>query len=117
MLFGNTTLHEPSFIEELDQAPKNATPISIRSYVEDFMQRQGKLLHAAMRSQEVTNEKNLRKRNANYTRLPELHRRLISDTIQEEHEEPRDSPISIAHLFSIKVKPVQPIFMTKKWIV
>ena len=111
LLFGNAVLHEPSFIEELDQAPTNATPVSIRAYVDDFMQRQGKLLNAALRSQEATNEKPLRKRYANYTRLPELRRKRISDTILEEHEEPRDSPTSIAHIFAIKVKPVQPIFM------
>ena len=52
-----------------------------------------------------------------YTRLPELRRRRISDTIQEEHEEPRDSPTSLAHMFAIKVKMIQPIFMTKKRIV
>ena len=90
---------------------KNATPLSIRAYVDDFMQRQGKLLNAALRSQEATNEKPLRKRYANYTRLPELRRKRISDTILEEHEEPRDSPTSIAHIIAIKIKPVQPIFM------
>ena len=55
LLFGNAVLHEPSFIEELDQAPKNATPVSIRENVDDFIQRQGKLLNAAMTSQEATN--------------------------------------------------------------
>ena len=37
LLFGNAMLHEPSFIDELDQAPKNATLVSIRVYVDDFM--------------------------------------------------------------------------------
>ena len=80
------------------------------------MQRQGKLLNAALRSQEANNEKTLRTRYANYTRLPELRRKRISDTILEEHEEPRDSPTSIAHMYAIKVQPVQPIFMANKWI-
>jgi len=98
-------LHEPSFIEELDQTPTNATAVSIRSYVDDFMQRQGKLLNAAMRSQEATNEKTYE--NGMRTILDyQLRRRRITDTILEEHEESRDSQTSIAHMFSIKVKLV-----------
>jgi hypothetical protein len=57
----------------------------------------------------------LRKRYANYTG-PELRGRRISDTILKEHEEPNDSSTSIAHMFVIKVKPVQSIFMANKWI-
>ena len=34
------TLHEPSIMEELDQAD-NETHVSIRAYVDDFMQRHG----------------------------------------------------------------------------
>ena len=36
LLFGNAILHEPSIVEELDQASKNATPLSIRAYVDEF---------------------------------------------------------------------------------
>ena len=51
------------------------------------MLQQGKILNAAMRPQEETNESNLRKRYVNYMRINELRRRRISDTIQKEHEE------------------------------
>ena len=78
-----------------------------------FMQRQGKLLNEAMRSQEETNVRNLRKRYANYKRLPERMRRK-REKIEEDDEEPRDSPTSIAHIIVSEVKPVQPIFITKE---
>ena len=82
LLFGNGVQHEPSSIKELDQAPKNATPVSIRAYVDDFMQRQGKLLNAAMRSQKATNEKTYE--NVMRTILDyQSCRRRISDTILE----------------------------------
>jgi len=38
-LFGNL-MHEPSIVEELYQAHNNATPVSIRTYVDKFMQRE-----------------------------------------------------------------------------
>jgi hypothetical protein len=114
LLFGNAIIHEPSIVEELDQAHTHATPVSIRSYVDAFMQRQGKILNAAMRSQEETNIRNLWKRYENYKRLPELRIRRIREDIEEEHEALRDSPTSIAHIFENGVKPVQPIFITKR---
>jgi len=115
LLFGNAIIHEPSIVEELDQTHNNATPVSIRSYVDAFMLRQEKLLNAAMRSQEKMNVRNLQKRYANYKRLLGLRIRRIREDIEEEHEEPRDRPTSIAHIIAGEVKPVQPIFITKRW--
>ena len=63
LLFGNAIIHEPSILEELDQAHNNATLVFIRTYVDALMQRQGKLLNAVMKSQEETNVRNLRKLN------------------------------------------------------
>ena len=115
LVFGNAMLKEPSLVEELDQGHNNATLVSIRAYVDEFMQRQGKLLNAAMGAQ-ATNVRNLRKRYANYKGLPELRIRRIREDIEEEHEEPRDSPTSIAHIFVNGVKPVQPIFIRRHTI-
>jgi hypothetical protein len=47
---------------EMDQMPSDTGKLSIRTYIDTFMARQGKLLDAARRSQEATNENNLRKR-------------------------------------------------------
>ena len=49
-----------------------------------------------MRSQEETNVRNLRKRYANYKRLPELRIRRIRENIEEEHQ-PRQSHFGSAH--------------------
>ena len=67
-----------------------------------------------MRSQEETNIRNLWKRCANYKRLLGLRIRRIREDIEEEHEEPRDRPTSIAHIIVGEVKPVHPIFITKR---
>ena len=80
------------------------------------MLRQGKLLNVAIRSQGETSVRNLRKRYANYKRLPELSIRRIRKNIEEEHEETHDSPTSISHIIGSEVKPVQPIFISKRWI-
>ena len=73
--------------------------------------------NSSIRPQEATNVRNLRKRYVNYKRLSELRIRIIRKDIEEENEEPRDSPTLIAHIIVSGVKPVQPIFITKRWIV
>jgi hypothetical protein len=72
LLFGNATVQEPGMMAEMDQMPSDTGKLSVRTYIDTFMARQGKLLDAARRSQEETNEGNLRKRYANYQRLPQL---------------------------------------------
>ena len=67
-LFGNSTIQEPDMMKETSDTGK----ISVWDYIDTFMARQGKLLDAARRSQEATNNNNLRKRYANYQQLPQL---------------------------------------------
>ena len=43
--------------------------------------------------------------------------RRICEDIEGEHEDPRDSPTLIAHIFVNGIKPVPSIFITKRWIV
>jgi len=38
LLFGNAMLHEPIIVEELEQAQNNTTTVSMRAYVDTFMQ-------------------------------------------------------------------------------
>ena len=56
---------------EMDQMPSDIGKLSVRTYIDTFMARQGKLLDAARRSQKA-NENNLKKRYANCQRLPQL---------------------------------------------
>ena len=61
------------------------------------MARLGKLLDAARRVQEATNDSNLRKRYATYPRLPQL-RTNQRGSASEEHEHPKDDPAPIANI-------------------
>ena len=82
---------------EMNQLPSDTRQTSIRDYIDTFMARQGKL-EAARRSQEATNDNNLRNRYANYQRLPQLRTRTVWDGANEEHEHSKDGPSSIAHI-------------------
>ena len=79
---------------EMDQMHSDTGKISVRNCIDTFMERLGKLLHAARRS----NVSNLRKRYANYERLPPLRTRTKRGSASEEHEHPKDEPASIAHI-------------------
>ena len=59
LLFGNAFTQEPFEISEMDQQRNIKTPSSIRDYVEKFMHRQNKLLLAAAKSQQETNDAHL----------------------------------------------------------
>ena len=64
-MFGNVTTQEPGMMAEMDQMPSDTVKTSVRDYIDKFMAKQGKLVNAARRSQEATNDDNLRKY-ANY---------------------------------------------------
>ena len=68
------------------------------------MARQAKLLDAARRSQEATNDSNLKKRYASYQRLPQLRTRTKRGSASEEHEHQKDDPSPIAHIMAQEVR-------------
>ena len=57
----DATVQEPGMTAEMDQMPSDIGKISVRNYINKFMARQGKLLDATKKSQETTNDSNLRK--------------------------------------------------------
>ena len=71
--------------------PSDTGKVSVRNYIDTFMARQGKLLGAA-------NESNIRKRYANYQRLPQLRMRTYWGSASEEHEHPKDDSPPIVHI-------------------
>ena len=103
---GNATVQEPGMMTEMDQMPDTGK-LAVRTYIDTFMARQGKLLDAARRSQEATNDSNLRKRYANYQRLPQLRSRTKRGSANEEHEHPKDAPAPIANLDDTRQKDRQ----------
>ena len=93
LLFEIAMPHEPS-------SSKNTTPVSIiRACVDEFMQRHEWMPRGINCRHKRRRMKNLRKRYANYKRLPELQIRKIHEDIEDEHEKPRDSSTSIAQMF------------------
>jgi hypothetical protein len=82
---------------EMDQMPSDTGELSVRTYIDTFMARQGKHLNTARRSQEATNDGNLKKRYANYQRLPQLMTRTKRGSANEEDEHPKDAPAPIAN--------------------
>ena len=83
---------------EMDQMPSDTGKISIRNYIDTFMARQRKLLDAARRSQEATNDSNLKKRYSTYQRLRQLRTRIKRGSASEEHEHPKDDLAPIANI-------------------
>ena len=116
LLFGNATVQEPGMMAEMDQMPSDTGKLSVRTYIDTFMARQGKLLDAARRSQEATNDSNLRKRYANYQRLPQLRSRTKRGSANEEHEHPKDAPAPIANMDNTRQKDRQRKNAAQRWI-
>ena len=114
LLFGNA--QEPSIMAEMDQMLSDTGKVSVRTNIDTFMARQGQLLDAARRSQESTNEGNLRKSYANYQRLPQLRPRTKRGSANEEHEHPKDAPAPIANLDDTRQKDRQAKSAAQRWI-
>jgi len=100
LLFGNAINQEPFKISDTDQRKDIKTPRSIRDYVDKFMHRQNKLLLAAAKSQQETNDAHLKKRYATYKTTPFLRQRnmkKVTDFSDIDHN-CTTTPTSIAHI-------------------
>ena len=95
LLFGKCD--NPGVMAEMDQMPSDPGKISVRNYIDTFMARQGKLQDTARRSKEATNDRNLRKKYANYQRLPQLRTRTKRGSGSEEHEHQNMDPGGVDH--------------------
>ncbi len=102
----------------MDQQNDTGTPKSIREYVDKFMHRQSKLLLAAVKSQQATNDAQLKRRYANYKTTPLLRQRntkKANDFSDIDHN-CVTAPGSIAHIL-VEPRPLQPaVLAAKKWI-
>jgi hypothetical protein len=62
-------------LAEIDTIPSKTAPRTIRDYVDTLMARQGRIINAAISSQQKENSANLQRRYAHYSRAPILKRR------------------------------------------
>jgi hypothetical protein len=108
LLFGNAINQEPVDIKDMDQQNDTVTPKSIREYVDKFMHRQSKLLLAAARSQQATNDAHIKRRYANYKTTPLLRQRNIkkANDFSDIDHDCITAPSSIAHVF-VEPRPLQ----------
>jgi hypothetical protein len=84
LLFGTAFSQDKTLLSEIDQQVTDSKPHFIRDYVDTLIDRQSKIIEAAIQSQVATNEENLRKRYSSYRRLPKfaIERHQNSMTIQ-----------------------------------
>ena len=62
LLFGNVFSTDPSSLTQLDRDVANEKTRSIRDFVDTLIERQAKIIDAAIQSQTAVNTANLRKR-------------------------------------------------------
>ena len=70
ILFGDSIPTEHTLLAEIDNPPPSNTSRSIRDYVDTLMARQGRIIEAAILSQQKDNSMNLQRRYANYPLAP-----------------------------------------------
>jgi hypothetical protein len=77
------------------------------------MERQRQIIDAAIQSQVSINEDRLRKRYANYPRVPRLRERRLTD---EDNNEGATPPATISHIL-VNARPEKPpILAATKWV-
>ena len=62
LLFGNAFLTDPSLLTQLDHDVTDVQPRSIRDFIDTLIERQTKIIDAAIQSQTSVNNSNLRRR-------------------------------------------------------
>jgi len=66
---------EHTLLADIDTIPSTTAPRTIRDYVDTLMARPGRIISAAISSQQRGNSENLQRRYAHYSRAPILNRR------------------------------------------
>jgi hypothetical protein len=113
LLFGHAFQVDPALLSTLDRDISDEKPRSIRDFVDTLMERQDKLIDAAIQSQVAINEDNLRKRYANYPRIPKIRNRIVQEVDDNTGTTDR---IPITHIFVQQPKPKPPIIAAAKWL-
>ena len=106
---------DPSLLTQLDRDVADAQPRSIRDFVDTLIERQAKIIDAAMQSQTAVNTSNLRKRYQTYSRAPKLRQRIETDTDTDDHTG-TTAPVSITNIIAIKRTPKPPVIAATKWV-
>jgi hypothetical protein len=111
LLFGTSFLPDKTLLTAIDIDATTSKPRSVRDYVDTLIDRQSQIIEAAIQSQVFINEDNLRKRYANYTRIPKIRSGKQQDT---DDNDGTTEPISIAYILTAP-RP-RPIFAAAKWV-
>ena len=107
LLFPSYIISDLNFLIEVAVGIADAQPRSIRDFVETLIDRQAKIINAAIQSQTAVNAANLRKRYQTYSRAPKLRQRI--ETTTDDHTR-TTTPLSIANIIAIKLTPKPPLY-------
>jgi hypothetical protein len=114
LIFGNAFHMDTSLLVIIDQDISNSAPRSVRDYVDTLMERQNRLIDAAIQSQNETNDANLSRRYSHYLRRPKLRQQVLSgdeNSIIETTE-----PIPVGHTVINPAPSRAPVISAVKWI-
>jgi hypothetical protein len=112
LLFGNALPVEPGIIvDEFEQLPSASGPRTIRDYVDKLIDRQSRLINAAIQSQVKINNDNLTKRYSTYHRTPKLRQRTLGND-NDDHTG-TTIPILVANIIPAARPAIRP---SRKWI-
>ena len=115
LLFGNAFHDDTSLLSQIDRDISNTPTQSIRDYVDTLVERQSKLIEAAIASQRSINEETLRRRYAHYPRIPKL--RLPQPPHDgADNQSDNYNPTAISHILTNLAPPHPPILSAVKWI-
>jgi len=113
LLFGNAFQEDTSLLSVIDRDTSNNPSRSVRDYVDTLIDRQAKLIEAAVQSQQSTNQEHMRRRYAQYSKSPKLRLRVPAD---DTNHIKQSAPVSISHILATQAPPKPPILAAVKWI-
>ena len=96
LIFGNAFHMDTSLLGIIDQDISDSTPRSVRDYVDTLIERQSRLIDAAIQSQNETNDANLSRRYSHYPRRPKLRQQVFSGDDNSVIE--TTDPIPVSHI-------------------
>ena len=96
LIFGNAFHMDTSLLGIIDQDISDSTPRSVRDYVDTLIERQSRLIDAAIQSQNETNDANLSRRYSHYPRRPKLRQQVLSGDENSVIE--TTEPIPVSHI-------------------
>jgi hypothetical protein len=114
IIFGNAFNMDTSLLGIIDQDISDSKPSSVRDYVDTLIERQSRLIDAAIQSQNETNDANLRRRYSHYPRRPKLRQQVLSGDENSVIE--TTEPIPVSHIVINPAPSRAPVISAVKWI-